>query len=218
MAELFKRPVVIVIFLLALTSAIIWSYIDNRRQSKNSNLQSTTEATTIVNLTNVDATDFDSAVKAELELAESKAVEVNSQNKLAASQYELPADLLPNSGLSRYIFSAENDKNNNWSITISQDSSNYIRALIPKADYLGEMPAVNSKLMKFNYVTALQIAEKNGGLEWREKNELAGVKLTLRHTSPKNWLTWTIEYQGKEQFATLKKNIDANSGQIIENP
>lgn len=215
MGEIFKKPVFIIIFAVALVGALIWSYVDNRRNQKAAETAATTEQPQIVNLTNVDPTDFDSAVKDEYALANTKAAEANTQNKLAAIDIELAKDLLPNSGNTRYVFSADNDKNNNWVITISQSSRNYIRALIPKADYMGEVQQMNTSLWKFNYVTALQIAEKNGGLDWREKNELQGVKISLQHLAPKNWLTWTVVYEGKDSI-NLTKKIDANSGQIIE--
>lgn len=215
MGELFKKPAFIIIFAIALTGSLIWSYVDKRQQAKQEAAnQVATTTTQIVNLTNVDATDFDSVVKDELTLANGKAIEINAGEKLAAVEIELPGDLLPSTGSSRYIYTSDSDKSNNWMITIAQASKNYIRALIPKDDYLGDLQALNTNLWKFNYVTALQIAEKNGGLEWRENNQLSSVKLTLRHTPPKNWLVWTVEYSGKDTKFT--KVIDANSGQIID--
>jgi hypothetical protein len=79
---------------------------------------------------------------------------------------------------------------------------------------MGTLEVMNQSLWKFNYVTALQIAEKNGGLDWRSNNKPDTVKITLKHTLPNNWLTWTIDYRsGTNDFI---KVIDANSGQVIE--
>jgi hypothetical protein len=215
--DIFKRPVVIGIFGLALMIAVIWSYFNQRSNTTASESQEQTtqqEETKITNLTNVDPTDFDSVVSNELDLASSRARAVNSGYQLSAVIVELPGDLMPSRGASRYVFSTDKDKQNNWTITISQDSGNFLRSIIPKEDYLGDLVPINAKYWKFNYVTALQIAEKNGGLDWREKNNLSSLKLTLSHTAPNNWLTWTVDYSGVG--ISLTKVIDANSGKIIE--
>ncbi|MEK7096612.1 MAG: hypothetical protein AAB881_01535 [Patescibacteria group bacterium] len=217
MNEFLKRPIVIGIFLVAILASIIWSYVDKRQQDKAKQAQDAaqqTEATQIVNLTNIDATDYDSKIKDELTLAAGKAGLVNSKYQLVAMEVTLPGSLLPNSGNDRFVYATDSDKANNWTITISEISSNYIRALIPKDDYLGTLIPINITLWKFNYVTALQIAEKNGGKDWREANSPSSVTLLLRHKAPKNWLTWTVEY--KNDTAAFSKDIDANSGQIIE--
>jgi type II secretory pathway pseudopilin PulG len=217
MSEFLKRPIVIGIFLAAVLISIIWSYVDKKRQDNQTAKQQADQqikTSEIVNLTNVDATDFDAVVKNELDLANTKAKEANLKYQLAALEIEMPGTLLPNTGNDRYVYTADNDKSNNWTITISQSTSNYLRAIIPKDDYLGSLQPINQGLWKFNYVTALQIAEKNGGKDWREKNSPTSLKLTLRHKPPKNWLTWTVEYSTDKE--TFSKDIDANSGQIIE--
>ncbi|MEK9156144.1 MAG: hypothetical protein AAB360_02470 [Patescibacteria group bacterium] len=210
--DIFKRPAVIAIVIIAILAAVVWSYLDKRQENKKAAEQTTTaEIQPITNLTNADPEDFSALLADELTLAGNKA---GGGWQVAALEVEIPAGLSVNSGTSRYVYTNESDTANNWAITFSQTSGNYIRALIPKEDYLGEIQPINTALWKFNYITALQLAEKNGGLVWREDNELVGVKLTLRHTPPKNWLLWTVEYAGKN--GKLTKTIDANSGQIIE--
>ena len=98
-------------------------------------------------------------------------------------------------------------------MTFTQLSNNFTRMIIPKDDYLGNVAEINTKLWKFNFVTALQIAEKNGGLKWRESNDLQSIRLTLRHTEPKNWLLWVVEYKGENGNLILR--IDANSGRVV---
>ena len=98
-------------------------------------------------------------------------------------------------------------------ITISEPSSSFIRALVPKSDYLGNLQQMDTKYWKYNYVTALQLAEKNGGQDWRSKNTLASVKLTLRHTGANNWLLWIVEYSSDSDKLTV--TLDANSGKVV---
>ncbi|OQA02685.1 MAG: hypothetical protein BWY68_00932 [bacterium ADurb.Bin400] len=213
-----KGPALAVIFMIALVITVVLSLISNRAdQNKQDNPEQTpvSENTPvkIANLTNAYPSEFDPIIQAEYSVATERASEVNNKHQLAAIEIDLPADLQPNSGTSRYIYSAEDDTKNNWIITFSQSNGNYIRALIPKGDYMGTLQPINTKLWKFNYVTALQIMEQNGGLSWREQHELQSVKLTLRHAPPKNWLTWQVEYKSKD--TTFTRIIDANSGQII---
>lgn len=214
--DIFKRPVIIIILVVAVLTAVIWSYISNSIQAKKAaeQAQQNTTQTVITDLSTVDAADFDEVVKKEFATARAKALEADAKNKLAAIQIEMPS-LALNSGNDRYIFTSENDTVNNWSITFSQLTQNFIRARIPKEDYLGVLPAIDTVLWKFNYVTALQIAEKSGGKDWRETNGLNSVKLTLRHAGANNWLLWSVEYTAANQ--TFSKIIDANSGKVVNN-
>ncbi len=168
----------------------------------------------VTDLTNINPADFDSIVKNEYSLSSLKSKEEKDDNKLSVLDIEIGANLKPSSVISRYVYTSANDKIYNWIMTFTQLSNNFTRTLIPKEDYLGEVSEINTKLWKFNFVTALQIAEKSGGLKWREDNTLSGVRLTLRHTTPKNWLLWIVEYEGENGNLILR--IDANSGRVVE--
>jgi type II secretory pathway pseudopilin PulG len=206
--------VVIVIIVVAIVAALVWSYIDKRSQQKAEESATDTATVQITNLTNVDATEFDQFVKDEYATANSKALEASSKYKLAAIVVELPASLEVNSGTDRYVFASDSDSVNNWVITFSQENQSHLRALIPKSDYIGNVPAIDTSLWKFNFVTALQIAEQNGGMGFREVNNLESVTLTLRHMEPNNWLAWGVEYKAKGTSFEVK--IDANSGKVVE--
>jgi len=215
LGELFKKPVVIIIIVVAIVGALVWSYVSNLIQQRNEKQAAEQAAEqTITDLTNVDPVNYDEPVKKEYALAAVKAKEVNSNYQLAVVEVDLPASLALNSGNDRYLFVTDKDKTNNWVITLSLETGNFIRSLIPKDDYMGNPQVMNTKLWKFNYVTALQIAEKDGGEAWRESNTLESVTLVLKHTDPNNYLTWSITYQGKG--SSLFKKIDANSGKVLE--
>jgi len=212
----FRSPIILIIVVVAIFSVIGWAYYDNWQTKKSQEKATATQTATeqpVSNLTNVDPTDFDSAVKKEFALANEKAAAVNPNYKLSTIEVEIDKDLLPESTNTRYVFSAPDDTLNNWMITISQVSGNYIRALVPKTDYLGSPELINTSLWKYNYVTALQLAEQNGGLDWREKNTLSSLKLTLRHSGTNNWLLWIVEYTGVDSNLTVK--LDANSGKVV---
>jgi len=216
MGDLFKRPIVIGIVIAAIIAAIVWSYFDNRANQKKADelAAQQAESTVIANLTNADPVDFDEFVKNEYAIARSKAEEVDSNNKLSAIIVELPSTLALNSGSDRYIFSSSKDTLNNWVITLDQLTQNYIRATIPKSDYMGEVTEIDTSLWKYNFVTALQLAESNGGKDWRENNTLDSAILTLKHTEPQNFLSWTIEYSATS--STFTRKFDATSGKLLE--
>lgn len=217
MLDIFKKPVTIIIIVAAILIALIWSYVDKRiadKKAAEAAKQAQEAAESISNLANIDPADYDELVKGEYAKAISKATEADAKNVFSALVVELPGDLAINSGNDRFIFASEADPANNWTITFSELTGNFIRAKIPKEDYLGSLSAINTNLWKFHYITALQIAEKNGGKEWRESNEMTGATLTLKHGEPNNWLTWTVEYTAKS--SKFVKTIDANSGKLID--
>jgi len=214
MLDIFKKPVTIIIIFVAILLALGWSYYQSWRENRNTTTPINQVPIEITNLANVDASEFDEVVTEEFALAKVKAQEVNANNSLGAIVIELPSMEI-NSGNSRYIFSNPEDAGNNWVFTISQLTGNYIRASIPKDDYMGDLDELNTKLWKYNYVTALQIAESNEGLNFRESNSIENITLTLKHSNPNNWLIWSVVYKsttGNE----LSVKIDSNSGHIIE--
>ena len=205
----------IIIVVVAIVGALVWSYIANLIQQRKANQAAEQVAEqTITDLTNVDPVSYDEPTKKEYALAASKAKEVSSTYQFAALEVDLPGSLALNSGTDRYIFVSDKDKTNNWTIAMALDTGNYIRALIPKDDYMGNPQVMDTNLWKFNYVTALQLAEKNGGKTWRENNSLQSMALILKHTDPNNFLTWSITYQGESSSFFIK--IDANSGKVLE--
>ncbi len=213
--DFFKKPVIIIIIVVAIIGALLWSYISQvikNRQTQQSTGENNQQV--VIDLTNIDPAEFDEPIKNQLATATAKAVESDPKNQLAAVVVELPPTLAVNSGNARYVFVSDKDKFNNFTITFSLETDNFLRARIPKEDYLGDLHVMDTKLWKFNYVTAFQITEKEGGKEWRSNNELKSITETLRHGEPNNWLTWTVEYQGINNV--FSKKIDANSGKVVE--
>ncbi len=215
--DIFKRPAVVIIILSAIVIATIWSYIEKRSTAKEAQLQAEQleqeAAENLINLATVDPSEFDDYVRNEYAQAKTKAEEIDKEHKLSAIQVNLPS-LSLNSGETRYIFRSESDSINNWIITFSQNSGNFLRAEIPKTDYLGDFPAMDTSLWKFNYVTAIQIFENEGGKDWRESNGLSSAYLLLKQDIEKNLLVWVVTYSSGNQ--DLTKIINATNGKIIE--
>ncbi|MEI8143342.1 MAG: hypothetical protein WCG48_01845 [Candidatus Berkelbacteria bacterium] len=214
MRDFFRQPIFLLFIIIAIVVAVGWNIWSNRKTTP-----ATTTATSqssskkIEDLTNIDPADFNEPTKNELNLAYQKAQEVNPEYKLSALEIEFDSTMKADTVVSRYIFSSEADTTNNWIFTVSGANGNYIRALIPKNDYQGNISTIDLAKWKFNYVTAFQLAEENGGRNWRENNKnLQKVILTLRNTSD-NWLTWTITYYTAD--STYPVNIDAYSGKML---
>jgi len=216
--DIFKRPIIVLFLFGAVVIAMLWSYFGNISEQKKTEQQAAEyeEQTKeiLVNLTTVDASDFDEFVRNEYAQARSKAEETDPANKLSAIQVILPS-LLISSGDTRYVFSSDQDQTNNWTITFSQESSNYIRAEIPKDDFMGELQPIDTSLWKFNYVTAIQIMEKAGAKEWRETNGLSSVEMILKQDNSNSLLlVWDVTYYSGSQ--SISKTIEASTGKIIE--
>lgn len=158
--------------------------------------------------------DFDAMIKSQYATSKEKAVLANPKFQLSAIEIQLPPTLEKSAGTSRYIFSSPDDTANNWSIAISNENNEYMRALIPKDDYFGEVIPINTTLWKFNHVTAMQLAEKNGGESFRKNNNLSSVRITLRHMLSAEILYWVVEYKGGSSIFRIQ--IDASTGNIIE--
>jgi len=106
-----------------------------------------------------------------------------------------------------------------WTISISVRSKNYVRAIIPKEDYLGSnLQPIMLQYWKLNYIEAFQIAEKNGGKEWREKqkNNNYQITATLAMGDPKNYLYFTVDYQKSDGSDEKSVQINAFNGEIVE--
>lgn len=213
----FRQPAIYIIIFVSLAIALGWSYFSKKKDVKVENKTKTTVQTTqekISNLTNIDPADFDSITKETYAIASSKSLEANSGNQIAAIEVKVDGSLSPDTILTRYVFNSTNDSSNNWVISFSGKSNKYIRMLTPVKDFMGTLSPMNTKAWKYNFVTALQLAEKNGGLTWRENKKLQGVKLTLKHTGTKKWLLWVVEYEGEKDNFTVQ--LDANSGRVVE--
>lgn len=208
-----RRRIIFVAIAILVVIALGWAYYANKKSAQTKTAIKPT-STVVSNLTNLDPTDFDAAVKSEYTLANSKAVEVDPNYKISEIEITMDKTLSTDSINSRYIFSSSSDAKNNWMITIAATTQNYIRALVPKDDYAGDVSPFDTTLWKYNYVTALQLAEKAGGLDWRNQNTLSGVKLTLKKNNTDNLLTWTVVYNSEGANKTII--LDAASGKVVE--
>lgn len=212
--DIFKKPIVILIVGIAIVIALIWSYVSKTIEAKKTaSEQNNASSVSMLDLTTVDAKDYDELIKTQLATANTEALKADSGNRLVAIEITLPS-LLLKSGESRYIFTSPNTPEENWVMTFSEETGGTLRAKIPKVDYMGDLPAMNTSLWKYNYVTAIQIAEKNGGKEWRQTNGLYTAKATLKHGGENNWLIWYITYQSGDN--TFEKQLDANSGKVLK--
>ena len=217
----FRQPIFLVFFVIALIIAVVWNFYSSKQSTSTpaATTQQTASTTTdntsaITNLTNLDPADFDSTLNQYKSTADAKALEVNKNYKLATMIVEIDSTLQPDGVNIRFVYNAGASSTDNWIISFSESSGNFIRSLIPSADYLGNPKQLDTSLWKFNYVTALQLAEKNGGLDFRNNNkDLTGITLTLHHTGPNNWLIWDTQYTS--QSSSFSVQIDANSGQKI---
>lgn len=106
------------------------------------------------------------------------------------------ANLTPDTGNEVYVFGSASDLDNWFTYSVSQETGKSVRAIIPKADYLGNtLTPINESFWTMNYVQALQLAEQNGGATFRVNNPNPPITAYLSNRTPRGWLWWTIEYR-----------------------
>lgn len=114
---------------------------------------------------------------------------------LSYVEIQIPSDFSKNNGSELYVFSSETDKANWWTFSLNQATDKFVRAIIPKEDFLGfDATKVDSKYWKMNYIKALQLVDAGGGAEFRINNPLQSIKAYLKQRQPNGWLWWTVEY------------------------
>ena len=149
-------------------------------------------------------------------LAKNKVQEWKTDAVLSAVNIKLPRDLTTNKAIETFVFGSAMDTANWWTFAISESSGKFVRAIVPKEDYLSEVTKpINNQYWKINYLEALQIAEANGGKAFRENNKETQITLTLAHTQPKGWLWWLVEYKTPEG-ESLKVRINAFDKSVVD--
>lgn len=212
--------------LLAIVVAGIWAYVSDQNEKRSLEKEKTEEAANktesvdkvekeiIANLSNIDANEMAESIKSQIALADKSALAADSKNQLSAVEIQLPGNLAQGSGNANYVYTSPNDRVFNWVMVISNASESFVRSKVYKSDYFGELTVINRNFWKLNYVQALQLAEKNGGLDFRNYYETSSVRLVLKNSDPKGWLYWLVTYTASGQNKMIQ--IDANSGAIID--
>lgn len=176
----------------------------------------TAETTTTEDLTNAAPTSIDSSFTTNYNLAKEKVIGWKPDASLAAVSVKLPANLGLNNSTETFTFGSATDTLNWWSISIAESTGKFIRAIIPKTDYLGTAPTpINVAFWKTNYLEAFQLAEANGGKDFRKNNTDVDVTLTLMNSEPKGWLWWVVDYK-TPSGNSLKVRINPNDKSIVD--
>ncbi|AKM82432.1 TPA: hypothetical protein DD449_05065 [Candidatus Berkelbacteria bacterium] len=130
----------------------------------------------------------------------------------AGLNFRVPGDLNPLSLSMTYIFGSNEDKDN-W-FTYSIDAQNkFVRAAIPKADFLGtDLQPIQEQYWKKSYVDILRTADDNGGTAYKAQHPEAQTTVTLSQSAPKNWTWYVVEYRGATDAQKIR--ISANDGLI----
>lgn len=153
----------------------------------------------VSNYTNIDAAaiaTIDDTITTNFNQAKEKAKEWKEDAVLVNMTVKLSKNLALSQATQTFVFGSATEGRNWWSFSLSEASGKYIRAAIPKEDYLGaDVKPINMNYWKMNYIKAFQLAEANGGKAFRLNNKNSEVIATLSHSEPKGWLWWQIEYK-----------------------
>lgn len=135
---------------------------------------------------------------AEYQQALASARQWHADAKLYAVTVEWPPTLLTGLAKRVYVFGSAADHDQWWTLAINEQTKEHIRSYVPKSDYLGyELQPVSLAYWKINAVQALQIADANGGKDFRAANPGSEITESLAAIGPKGWLWWTVNYRGE---------------------
>lgn len=135
-------------------------------------------------------------------------------SKLAYVEIQIPGDLSKNNGSELYVFSSNTDKVNWWTFSLNQATDKFVRAIIPKEDFLGfDSSQIDSKYWKMNYIKALQLVDSAGGSGFRASNTIKEIKIYLKQRQPNGWLWWTIQYIASDG-TTYERIINPFNGEV----
>ncbi|MBI4032792.1 hypothetical protein HY374_03750 [Candidatus Berkelbacteria bacterium] len=175
-----------------------------------------TSTSTGTDLTTIAPASVETTLTTHLALATNAAKVWKANAELVYVSVEIPASLAQDSGNEVYVFGSPDDATNWWTYSLSQSTDKFVRAIIPKEDYLGaDITPINTQYWKMNYVEAFQLAEANGGAAFRTTNPGSAATLYLSQRAPRGWLWWTAEYVAPsgEQFTLL---INPNLGEVVD--
>lgn len=217
--NLFKQPIFLGILALALIITLIWSFVSNKNTPTETATEETTTSGDTVQATEIGIltatpSDFDITMNDQVIAATKFATEFNPEFKLSLIEIFIDSSLQEDSIVNRYAFSTTKDVRNNWVYTTNQKDGSFLRALIPKADYLGDIVPINISLWKYNFVSAFQQADKTGGSDWRGKNTLLDVTMTLKESADLKKLFWTIAYRSAD--SSYNAIVDATTLEISQ--
>jgi hypothetical protein len=156
----------------------------------------TSTTPTVSDLTTLAPTSFDSDLAAHYAQGLAAAKIWHPDAVVSYVSVALGTSLAPKSGKEVYVFGSAGDLDNWYTYSVSQDTGKSVRAIIPKADYLGDkITPINTAYWLMNYVQALQLAEQNGGATFRIANPNPQITVTLSNRTPRGWLWWTVDYR-----------------------
>lgn len=213
---MFKYIFVALVIILAFSlTGISCSLISPKSPSEQKAQQITTTPSTDL-LTTASPEQFNSQAATNYNKAVELALSWQPDAVLYGLNIKLPTSLKANLATEIYLFGSPADQKVWYTVSINQQSGKITRAWVTKEDFMPQIQyPVKIQYWKTNYVEALQQAEKNQGLTFRDKNPNANISLTLAVSQPKNWLWWQVEYQATLSGETLKIKIDPNTGKVV---
>lgn len=162
-------------------------------------------------------TALEPTIKANYDLAQAKVKDWHQNAVLYQISAKIPANLAIGQVTEVYTYGSADEAYNWWTLSVSDKTDKSVRAIIPKEDYLGTtLAAVPLQHWKMNYVEALQLAEVNGGSQFRAAHSDTQVTVNLAVGEPKGYLWWSVEYESTA--ASYKVLVNPSSKEVIAPP
>ncbi len=209
--------VLVVIVLIAII--IVWglskkTQTQTNQSTSTNNQENSTSQTN--NLSNIKPTDYSETLIANLAKAQELAGQWQKNAQLVFLKVQISSDLNLKKITETYVFSSSKAPINYWTIGFDLEK-NYIRAQIPKTDFLqNDNPKkIKTEFWKTDWISAFQKAEVSGGKTFRDKykNDLT-IVADLTYSKPNDYLYWIVSYNSLSSEDSLQIKVDANSGEV----
>ena len=177
----------------------------------------TSTTPTVSDLTSILPSSFDTDISAHFAQGTAAAKAWHTDAVVSYVSVALGTNLTPKKGNEVYVFGSASDLDNWFTYSLSQDTGKSVRAIIPKADYLGDkITPINTTYWSMNYIQALQLAEQNGGATFRTANPNPQITIFLSNRTPRGWLWWTVEYTAASSGQNLSLLINPYLGGVSD--
>lgn len=224
----YKVTIFGVIILIGIIAAGAWFYFNSQQTSIDqpatdtdtskdaTSDQNSTDQTPKQTLANISPEDYQTQFDKNFQTSKTKAVEWQKNAQFVFLQISISSDLNLKKITETYTYQAPSENYYLWTANIDLEG-NFLRALIPKTDYLSDqkLKQINIKYWNANWIKAFQSAEASGGKEFRDQygDELE-IYANLGYLGPKNFLAWEIKYRSLTDEAEIETYlIDAYTGE-----
>lgn len=213
-----RVTIAIVVILILTVLTIFVGVVIRKKQTSSTKDQETAEETPTEELQEesptglaLDAELLDQVEKDRFQIAVPLARSWQKDSLLYAVDGSAEAGFSPAGVTIRFVFGSRFDQKNWFTVSFAGERDNYIRAVVPRADYLSNITqSVNFDYYKTRFGQALETAGTDSLID---QSDVFQSSFQLRHGEPNGYLSWYVTFYGSD--GSDHRVIDAGTGQPL---